>query len=158
MVYYLFIIDYQRIIFVLLYFFSTLLFDFIYRNVYLNFEIITFYLLNYAWNYISLISFLFICLANPGIIDDKEYSEVKMKEKYKILRRFKSCKKCNIIVPETINFEHCQNCRRCIINPSHHSMIFDKCIGKYNFFNFIICLMSQILIISRIIIYIFHYK
>ena len=99
-------------------------------------------------------SFLFVCLANPGIIDDKEYSEVKMKEKYKILRRFKSCKKCNIIVPETINFEHCQNCRRCIINPSHHSMIFDKCIGKYNFFNYIICLNSQILIIARIMIYI----
>ena len=119
----------------------------------MNFEITSYYLLNYAWNYISLISFFFVCLANPGIIDIKEYSETKIKEKYKILRRFTSCKKCNIIVPETIKFEHCEDCKRCIMNQTHHSIIFGKCIGKNTFFTYIICLISQILIIDRIMIY-----
>ena len=45
---------------------------------------------------ISVLSFFFVCFANPGIINDKKYSEKEIKEKYKVLRRFNCCQICHI--------------------------------------------------------------
>ena len=101
---------------------------------------------------ISMLSFFFVCFANPGIINDKKYSEKEIKEKYKVLRRFNCCQICHICVPETIKIGHCEYCGRCIIEQNHHSFIFGKCIGKYTFFVYFIFIFSEIIIVCRILI------
>ena len=98
----------------------------------------------------SVLSFLFVCFANPGIIHDKKYSEKEIKEKYKVLRRFNCCQICHIYVPETIKIGHCEYCGRCIIEQNHHSFIFGKCIGKYTFFVYIIFITSEMIIVCKI--------
>ena len=96
--------------------------------------------------------FFFVCFANPGIINDKKYSEKEIKEKYKVLRRFNCCQICHICVPETIKIGHCEYCGRCIIEQNHHSFIFGKCIGKYTFFVYFIFIFSEIIIVCKIVL------
>ena len=126
-----------------------ILIDIHYYYLYLEYDKFLKFLFTYYWYFISFISFFFICLANPGIINDIEYSEKKIKEKYQNLNRFIFCKKCNIYIPKHIKYEHCEYCKKCIIEQTHHCTIFGKCIGKYTFVMYIICILSQVFIICR---------
>ena len=128
-----------------------ILIDIHYYYLYLEYDKFLKFLFTYYWYFISFISFFFVCLANPGIINDIEYSEKKIKEKYQNLNRFIFCEKCNIYIPKHIKYEHCEYCKKCIIEQTHHSMIFGKCIGKYTFLIFIIFILSQVFIIGRFI-------
>ena len=120
-----------------------------YYYLYLKYDKFFKFLFTYYWYFISFISFFFVYLANPGIINVIEYSEMKIKEKYKNLNRFRFCKKCNIYVPQHIKYEHCEYCKKCIIAHHHHSTIFGKCIGKYTFLMYMIFLVSQVLTVCR---------
>ena len=45
--------------------------------------------------------------------------------------------------------QHCDSCGLCIENSSHHSFIFEKCIGKYNFFIFFSFVLLAIMYVTR---------
>ena len=126
-----------------------------FHYIYVNLLILLRIFSNHFLNYVSLISFLFICFANPGIIDIKKYFVDDINEKYQGLDRFRCCIKCNIYLPEPIKYEHCQHCGRCIFDKSHHSSIFGKCIGKYNYYSYYIFILSIVFHSPRILIYIF---
>ena len=93
---YAFIIDVKRIFLFLVYSSILILIDIHYYYLYLEYDKFLKFLFTYYWYFISFISFFFVCLANPGIINDIEYSEKKIKEKYQNLNRFIFCEKCNI--------------------------------------------------------------
>ena len=127
-----------------------------FHYIYVNLPILLRIFSNHFLNYVSLISFLFVCFANPGIIDIKKYFVDDINEKYQGLDRFRCCIKCNIYLPEPIKYEHCQHCGRCIFDKSHHSSIFGKCIGKYNYYSYYIFILSIVFHSPRILTYIFR--
>ena len=108
---------------------------------------------NNIWNYISIVSFLFVCLANPGIINSGKYSKNEINEKFKNKDRYRCCEKCFIYMPKHIKFNHCEYCKICILEKNHHDKIFGKCIGKYTHPFFIILLISEIFNTVRIALY-----
>ena len=154
-IYYLLIIGFPRIFLILIYFSFLMFMDSHFHYIYVVLNILLRIFSNHFLNYVSLISFLFVCFANPGIIDIKKYFVDDINEKYQGLDRFRCCIKCNIYLPEPIKYEHCQHCGRCIFDKSHHSSIFGKCIGKYNYYSYYIFILSIVFHSPRILTYIF---
>ena len=146
-----FIIDVQIISYYFISFSFVIISDFYFGYAYVVFNCFPIISHITIVDIISVLSFFFVCFANPGIINDKKYSEKELKEKYKVLRRFNCCQICHICVPETIKIGHCEYCGRCIIEQNHHSFIFGKCIGKYTFFVYFIFISSEIIIVCKIV-------
>ena len=122
----------------------------LYQKVYFHLYKMNKVIFNNIWNYISIVSFLFVCLANPGIINSGKYSKNEINEKFKNKDRYK---KCFIDMPKHIKFIHCEYCKICILEKNHHDKIFGKCIGKYTYPFFIILLISEIFNAVRIALY-----
>ena len=127
--------------------------DCLYQKVYFHLYKMNKVIFNNIWNYISIVSFLFVCLANPGIINSGKYSKNEINEKFKNKDRYRCCEKCFIDMPKHIKFIHCEYCKICILEKNHHDKIFGKCIGKYTYPFFIILLISEIFNAVRIALY-----
>ena len=108
-----------------------------------------FYLMNTIGIVLFVLSFFFNCFLNPGIVEKETWNSKKIKESYQDLSRFKCCEKCDICVPKFMKTQHCDSCGLCIENSSHHSFIFEKCIGKYNFFIFFSFVLFAIMYVTR---------
>ena len=98
--------------------------------------------------HISYIIFLILALinllSNPGIPERKYYiKNIKINKSNHYLK----CKKCNIIVPKTLDINHCNYCDICVLNSEHHSHWTGKCIGKGNYFLYIVFILSTFTLI-----------
>ena len=84
---------------------------------------------------LSLLSCILTFIVNPGIV----YSDNNKNENAKIY-----CEDCKFLYPkDNKKMEHCFTCNICICNYDHHCGVIGTCIGKYNFFLFIIFVFSS---------------
>ena len=86
---------------------------------------------------LSLFSGILTFIINPGIIySEKDKNENENEKIY--------CHTCKFLYPKNNKrMEHCYTCNICICNYDHHCGVIGKCVGKYNFFLFIIFVLSS---------------
>ena len=86
-------------------------------------------------------------LSDPGDITKKYYLENYKADKT-VIKNFRICRKCNIVMDLDKGTQHCVECGICIMNNDHHCPWTSKCVGKKNLwmFNcFLISLAAHIL-------------
>lgn len=91
---------------------------------------------------VELSSYLITALINPGlpsrdyyaknIENTPEFMNYLGKKRTPYLR----CKKCNLLVLNSMNVTHCVICDVCVAGQDHHCPWTGKCIGKYNIYPF----------------------
>lgn len=97
--------------------------------------------------YSYLITFLISFLFNPGIPKREYYSKKYLKEYKGDFKSIRTCDKCNITIPSSLNAGHCIYCNICIKGYDHHCPWIGKCVGKYTkipFYLFLICTLLYI--------------
>ena len=98
--------------------------------------------------YLSFQIFLVLTtMSNPGVVTKQYYLENYKADKT-IIKNFRICRKCNIVMDLDKGTEHCVECGICIMNKDHHCPWTSKCVGKKNLllFNcFLISLGAHIL-------------
>ena len=86
--------------------------------------------------YLSFEIFLVLTtITNPGVVTKKYFLENYEAEKT-IIKNFRVCRKCNIVMDLDKNTEHCVECGICIMQSDHHCPWTSKCIGKKKFMAF----------------------
>ena len=92
---------------------------------------------------------LFLTLAtvsNPGIVTKQYYLENYSPDKI-VIKNYRICRKCNIVMDLDKKFEHCIECGICIMGHDHHCPWTSKCIGQRNlwiFNGFLVSLFTHI--------------
>ena len=82
--------------------------------------------------YLSFEIFLVLTtITNPGVVTKKYFLENYEAEKT-IIKNFRVCRKCNIVMDLDKGTEHCVECGICIMNNDHHCPWTSKCVGKKN--------------------------
>ena len=81
------------------------------------------------------ISLILTTITNPGVVTKKYYLENYKADKT-IIKNFRICRKCNIVMDLDKGTEHCVECGICIMNNDHHCPWTSKCVGKGNIFYF----------------------
>ena len=90
----------------------------------------------------SVVSHTIIFFVNPGIPSIERYSKIFLKsENYLKLteeeqKDYYLCEKCNILINNLDNIEHCDECNICIKKYDHHCYWTGKCITKRTIFFF----------------------
>ena len=111
---------------------------------------------------ISVFCHVIIFLINPGIPSIDRYSKIFLKsEKYLKLKEeeqkdYYLCEKCNILIHNAENAEHCDECNICAKQYDHHCYWIGKCITKRTiifFYGFAFSTLFYILWYFLIIIY-----
>ena len=110
-------------------------------------------LLNFYIKYLGIIIYLsfevFLILttiSDPGVVTKEYYLENYRPDKI-LIKNYRICRKCNIVMDLDKKTEHCVECGICIMGSDHHCPWTSKCIGEKNlwFFNcFITCLFGHI--------------
>ena len=98
--------------------------------------------LNFYIKYIGVLIYLsfeiFLVLTtitNPGVVTKKYFLENYEAEKT-IIKNFRVCRKCNIVMDLDKGTEHCVECGICVMNNDHHCPWTSKCVGKRNLWMF----------------------
>ena len=85
-------------------------------------------------------------MSDPGVVTKEYYLENYRADKI-LIKNYRICRKCNIVMDLDKNTEHCAECDICILRSDHHCPWTSKCIGKKNlwlFKGFITSLSSHI--------------
>jgi len=85
-------------------------------------------------------------LSNPGVVTKEYYLENCTPDKI-VVKNYRICRKCNVIMDIDKGTKHCEECDICILGNHHHCPWTSKCIGKKNFWlfqGFVISLFSHI--------------
>ena len=97
--------------------------------------------------YLSFEIFLILTtITNPGVVTKEYYLENYSPDKL-LIKNYRICRKCNIVMDLDKKTEHCVECGICIMGNDHHCPWTSKCIGKKNlwlFKGFIISLFGHI--------------
>ena len=97
--------------------------------------------------YLSFEVFLILTtISDPGVVTKEYYLENYRPDKI-LIKNYRICRKCNIVMDLDKNTEHCVECGICIMQSDHHCPWTSKCIGKKNlwlFNGFTISLFSHI--------------
>ena len=100
-----------------------------------------------AFVYLSFeISFILTTLSDPGVVTKKYFLENYNADKT-VIKNFRICRKCNVVMDLDKGTSHCVECGICVMNNDHHCPWTSKCIGKKNIwiFNcFLVSLFSHI--------------
>ena len=98
--------------------------------------------LNFYIKYIgAIIYFLFefflilTTISNPGVVTKEYYLENYRADKL-VIKNYRICRKCNVVMDLDKGTEHCVECGICIINNDHHCPWTSKCVGKKNLWMF----------------------
>ena len=92
------------------------------------------------------ISFILTTLSDPGVVTKKYFLENYNADKT-VIKNFRICRKCNVVMDLDKGTSHCVECGICVMNNDHHCPWTSKCIGKKNIwiFNcFLVSLFSHI--------------
>ena len=95
----------------------------------------------YIRNIGALIYFLFeiflvlTTISDPGVVTKQYYLENYQPDKT-VIKNFRICSKCNIVMDLDKGTEHCVECGICVMNNDHHCPWTSKCVGKGNIFYF----------------------
>ena len=94
--------------------------------------------LNFYIKYIGvIIYFLFefflilTTISDPGVVTKEYYLENYRADKL-VIKNYRICRKCNVVMNLDKGTEHCVECGICIINNDHHCPWTSKCVGKKN--------------------------
>ena len=87
------------------------------------------------------IAYTLTSFMDPGIIT-KEYYLENYDPSKTIVKNYRICRKCNIVMDLDKKVEHCINCNICIIGNDHHCPWTSKCIGEKNILMFRIFIFS----------------
>ena len=74
-------------------------------------------------------------ISDPGVVT-KEYYLENYKADKTIIKNFRICRKCNIVMDLDKGTEHCVECGICVMNNDHHCPWTSKCVGKKNLWIF----------------------
>ena len=109
--------------------------------------------LNFYIKYIGALIYLFFeiflvltTISDPGIVPKKYYLENYKPDKT-LIKKFRICRKCNIVMDLDKGTSHCVECGICVMNNDHHCPWTSKCVRKKNiwmFNGFLICLTLHI--------------
>ena len=98
--------------------------------------------LNFYIKYIGvIIYFLFefflilTTISDPGVVTKEYYLENYRADKL-VIKNYRICRKCNVVMNLDKGTEHCVECGICIINNDHHCPWTSKCVGKKNLWLF----------------------
>ena len=98
--------------------------------------------LNFYIKYIGVIIYLsfeiFLILttiSDPGVVTKEYYLENYRPDKI-LIKNYRICRKCNIVMDLDKKTEHCVECGICIMGNDHHCPWTSKCVGKGNIFYF----------------------
>ena len=95
----------------------------------------------YIINIGALIYFLFeiflvlTTISDPGVVTKQYYLENYQPDKT-VIKNFRICRKCNIVMDLDKGTEHCVECGICVMNNDHHCPWTSKCVGKKNLWLF----------------------
>ena len=85
-----------------------------------------------AFVYLSFeISFILTTLSDPGVVTKKYFLENYNADKT-VIKNFRICRKCNVVMDLDKGTSHCVECGICVMNNDHHCPWTSKCIGKKN--------------------------
>ena len=78
-------------------------------------------------------------ISDPGVVTKEYYLENYRPDKI-LIKNYRICRKCNIVMDLDKNTEHCVECGICVLWNDHHCPWTSKCVGKKNLwlFNFFI--------------------
>ena len=102
-------------------------------------ESLVFYILNFIFFGLCLISYFALIWSEPGYQKNKELiRDCGGEDNYKCLKKLvddgddlkKYCPTCYVL--KSNNIKHCQVCDKCVMDLSHHCFWFNKCIAKKN--------------------------
>ena len=74
-------------------------------------------------------------ISDPGVITKQYYLENYQPDKT-VIKNFRICRKCNIVMDLDKGTEHCVECGICVMNNDHHCPWTSKCVGKKNLWLF----------------------
>ena len=115
-------------------------------------ESLAFYILNFVFFGLGLLSYFILLWSEPGYQKNKALvKECGGEANYKCLKKLvedgddlkKYCPMCYVL--RANNIKHCYICNKCVLNISHHCFWFNKCIGKKNKVLYIIFLACNFL-------------
>ena len=74
-------------------------------------------------------------ISDPGVVTKEYYLENYRPDKI-VIKNYRICRKCNIVMDLDKKTEHCFECGICIMGNDHHCHWTSKCIGKKNLWLF----------------------
>jgi palmitoyltransferase len=113
---------------------------------------LAFYILNFIFFGLGLVSYFILLWSEPGYQKNKELvRDCGGEDNYKCLKKLvedgedlkKYCPVCYVL--KANNIKHCFICNKCVKDLSHHCFWFNKCIGKKNRIIYIIFLVCTFL-------------
>ena len=113
---------------------------------------LAFYILNFIFFGLGLVSYFILLWSEPGYQKNKELvRDCGGEDNYKCLKKLvedgedlkKYCPICYVL--KANNIKHCFICNKCVKDLSHHCFWFNKCIGKKNRIIYIIFLVCTFL-------------
>ena len=113
---------------------------------------LAFYILNFIFFGLGLVSYFILLWSEPGYQKNKELvKDCGGEDNYKCLKKLvedgedlkKYCPVCYVL--KANNIKHCFICNKCVKDLSHHCFWFNKCIGKKNRIIYIIFLICTFL-------------
>lgn len=86
--------------------------------------------------YLSFEIFLILTtISDPGVVTKEYYLENYTPDKI-VIKNYRICRKCNIVMDLDKKTEHCVECGICIMGNDHHCPWTSKCVGKKNLWLF----------------------
>ena len=113
-------------------------------------ESLAFYILNFVFFGLGLLSYFMLLWSEPGYQKNKELvKDCGGEDNYKCLKKLvedgedlkKYCPVCYVL--KSNNIKHCFICNKCVKDLSHHCFWFNKCIAKKNriiYIIFLVCI------------------
>ena len=108
-------------------------------------ESLAFYIMNFIFFGLCLLSYFILIWSEPGYQKNKELvKDCGGEDNYKCLKKLvdngddlkKYCPTCYVL--RSNNIKHCQICDKCVKDLSHHCFWFNKCIARKNKFMYIV--------------------
>ena len=115
-------------------------------------ENLEFYIINFAFFGLALLSYFILLWSEPGYQKNKTLvKECGGEANYKCLKKLvddgddlkKYCPVCYVL--RSNNIKHCYICDKCVLEMSHHCYWFNKCIGRKNKIIYILFLVCNFL-------------
>ena len=81
------------------------------------------------------ISLILTTLSDPGVVTKNYFLENYRADKT-VVKNFRICRKCNVVMDLDKGTSHCVECGICVMNNDHHCPWTSKCVGKKNIWIF----------------------